>query len=358
MTRAGFSRRHTSRPQMNKGSYQGTTSVVPTVALFLVGGGLQPAEVHVRVKRLRSMPKPYDPEPTPAALSEFCARARITDPTRRSAPVANPYSHTWIRINSTSSATYKQFSAKPLKINADRTHGRVAHPVDLLSRIDLHDRVLHPAFFWRGGDFRRSPEGLLPAEPLDETQFSHQTASPDPVDGWNAWATHPCFLRQLQRRLHRVLDRSHRRRRQRSQRRIDHQALLHCRRLVALDPGIVLQPSVAGFYFGTQRKGPVLRRGDRKNANVQRVRVKAVARNDYGRALFVEVNQADLAAPGIPARRFVGPLPRAHSRAQDRTAARWKARRSSRSSGAAAKKRAASSNRSALLSISNAYFRR
>jgi|SRR5271157_1113054 len=115
MTRAGFSRRHTSRPQMNKGSYQGTTSVVPTVALFLVGGGLQPAEVHVRVKRLRSMPKPYDPEPTPAALSEFCARARITDPTRRSAPVANPYSHTWIRISSMVSVTYEQFPAKPLK---------------------------------------------------------------------------------------------------------------------------------------------------------------------------------------------------------------------------------------------------
>ena len=32
--------------------------------------------------------------------------------------------------------------------------GRVAHPVNLLIAINLHERVPHPAFFWRGGVFR------------------------------------------------------------------------------------------------------------------------------------------------------------------------------------------------------------
>jgi hypothetical protein len=30
----------------------------------------------------------------------------------------------------------------------------VAYPVNLLLRINLHERVPHPAFFWRGGAFR------------------------------------------------------------------------------------------------------------------------------------------------------------------------------------------------------------
>jgi len=32
--------------------------------------------------------------------------------------------------------------------------GRVAHPANLLIGINLHERVAHPAFFWRGGAFR------------------------------------------------------------------------------------------------------------------------------------------------------------------------------------------------------------
>ncbi len=45
---------------------------------------------------------------------------------------------------------------------------RVAHPVNLLIIKNLHERVAHPAFFWRGGGFRHnSPHehiGFLIAE--------------------------------------------------------------------------------------------------------------------------------------------------------------------------------------------------
>jgi len=120
MSRAGFSRRLTSRPQMKNDSYQGATLVAPNVALCSIGGGLQPAEVNVCTRRSRLMPKRYDHGRTPAACSEIrvsCSCARLTEPERRMPPIANPYSHTWIRISQMVSATYEQFSAKPLKIN-------------------------------------------------------------------------------------------------------------------------------------------------------------------------------------------------------------------------------------------------
>jgi hypothetical protein len=108
MSRAGFSRRHTSRP---------------SVALCPVGAGLHPAELNVRLGRTLSMPKPYDHERRQAACSEIrpsCARARLTELERRTSPIANPYSHTWIRISLMVSVTYEQFPAKPLKINDGR----------------------------------------------------------------------------------------------------------------------------------------------------------------------------------------------------------------------------------------------
>jgi len=68
-----------------------------------------------------------DVRTTRAACGEICvsrARERAVlgsfpkrKPARRATRNANSHAHIWIRINSTSSTTYQQFSAKPLKIN-------------------------------------------------------------------------------------------------------------------------------------------------------------------------------------------------------------------------------------------------
>ena len=62
-----------------------------------------------------------------------CVRERLTNRAPRSAPSANPYSLTWIHITSTFSATYQQFLANLLKINAGRARivssAPLAHPI-------------------------------------------------------------------------------------------------------------------------------------------------------------------------------------------------------------------------------------
>src|SRR5271157_3024685 len=55
---------------------------------------------------------------------------------------------------------------------------RVAHPVNLLIQINLHERVAHPALFWRGGAFRLFN---------DETQGR----SPTQFTSLRGWPTFP-----------------------------------------------------------------------------------------------------------------------------------------------------------------------
>jgi hypothetical protein len=86
-----------------------------------------------------------DVRTTRAACGEICvsrARERAVlgsfpkrKPARRATRNANSHAHIWIRINSTSSTTYQQFSAKPLKINeALVSFSAVAHPIRKRSR--------------------------------------------------------------------------------------------------------------------------------------------------------------------------------------------------------------------------------
>src|SRR5271165_1120643 len=56
---------------------------------------------------------------------------------------------------------------------------QVAHPVNLLIAINSHERVAHPAFFWRGGAFSSGTRS-----------DSHKKPRPPPGQNQPGWATH------------------------------------------------------------------------------------------------------------------------------------------------------------------------
>ena len=58
----------------------------------------------------------------------------------------------------------------PGRVGIFLAKGRVAHPVNLLVRRNLHERVPHPAFFWRGGG--------VPLENQGSFRSRHQTTQP------------------------------------------------------------------------------------------------------------------------------------------------------------------------------------
>src|SRR5271166_4105863 len=54
----------------------------------------------------------------------------------------------------------------------DNPAGRVANPVNLLIAINLHERVAHPAFFWRGGGFLSA--GGPPRQLIDRNKLTSE----------------------------------------------------------------------------------------------------------------------------------------------------------------------------------------
>jgi hypothetical protein len=66
--------------------------------------------------------------------------------------------------------------------------GGLAHPVNLLLRMNLHERVAHPAFLWRGGSFprvnqtpRSAPRACLGGRPVPLKRRSARAPSPPPA---------------------------------------------------------------------------------------------------------------------------------------------------------------------------------
>ena len=160
-------------------------------------------------------------------------------------------------------------------------------------------------------------------------------------------------LGELQRNLHRIFNRSHRRLGESSQRRKHSVLLFKCEYLITLGPRIKPKTCLSRGNSWPQRKLRPRNACDGNYANIEREAIERISRDHNCRALFVQGKKANVAALRMPPRRLDTSFPVHQSRETAFAEAFLKARTSPRSSTGAAKKCAISESRRRLRSASS-----